>query len=96
MLDNLKTNFRKITDGFVPFKAEWDEQTFKVAEALGRWDILDALHHFSGYRQAAQEHLHKVWFYTFWPKWGVVIYLIWGNEIVAYTEPYLRGLGWLS
>lgn len=74
--EKLQTNAGKVADGFPLMYEEWGEQTEKVKDALSRKDYRDALHHAAGYREAAQQHLSKLWFYTFWPKWGLVVYLI--------------------
>tara|TARA_R110001606_G_scaffold233063_1_gene380498 strand:- start:14 stop:265 length:252 start_codon:yes stop_codon:yes gene_type:complete len=76
ILGKLRKNFESVQDGFEPLKTEWYEQNAKVKDAINNKDLPDLVHHLSGYRQAAQEHLHKLWFYTFWPKWALVVYLI--------------------
>tara|TARA_R110000851_G_scaffold24095_1_gene69940 strand:+ start:1114 stop:1398 length:285 start_codon:yes stop_codon:yes gene_type:complete len=83
IIDKLKTNLRKVMEGFADFKEEAQEQTVKIKSAWNDPDnrlfhrVGRVLHHFSGYREAAQQHLYKFWFYTFWLKWGAVAWVVW-------------------
>ena len=82
MFNSIKKNFQRVMDGWDDMLEEWAEQTPKIKSAVERKDWRAALHHVSGYREAAQQHLYKVWFYLFWPRrifevW-LIIYLIRG------------------
>ena len=74
-LDGWRKNLSRITEQFPAFTAECREQTKKVKDALSRRDLPDALHHASGYLEAALQHLHKLWFYLWIPKWLAVAIL---------------------
>tara|TARA_R110000744_G_C19120143_1_gene535838 strand:+ start:405 stop:632 length:228 start_codon:yes stop_codon:yes gene_type:complete len=71
-----KKNLSRVIEGFRDFAEECGEQTDKINDALSKGDIVDALHHASGYLEAGIQNLSRFWFYT-WPlKWGLVAYLI--------------------
>jgi len=75
-LGRIMTNLRKVGEGFDNFFVEANETTGKVAAAWHKRALLRVLHHGSGYLEASQQHLYKLWFYTFLPRWTLITYLI--------------------
>jgi hypothetical protein len=69
-------NMEQVRKGIDAFKLESELQTTLIKSAIKRKDYQRAVHHAFGYRAAAQEHMWKLWFYTFWPKWAIVATLI--------------------
>ena len=77
-LDGMEKNLSRITEGKDKMLMEWAEATEKVKDAFKKRDYKDMLHHISDYRGAGTQHLWRLHFYLFWPKWIVVGFLIWG------------------
>jgi hypothetical protein len=50
--------------------------THKTKTAIIDKDIKKALHHVTGYLEETIDQLPRFWFYTWIPKWALVIYLI--------------------
>jgi hypothetical protein len=76
-LDGMAKNWSRVTEGWDKMIMEWKDANEKVADAWQKRDIKDMLHHISDYRGAGTQHLWRLHFYLFWPKWIVVGVLIW-------------------
>lgn len=75
--DGIAKNIERVKEGFEAAKAEWAEIPPKLLEAIKNKDPVDFIHHLSDYRGAGTEHLWRLHFYLFWPKWILVGVLIW-------------------
>lgn len=76
MANGIRKNFERVLEGVADFREEWNEQTIKTKEALAAKEYFRAAHHASGYLEAGLQHLSKLWFYTWVPKWSLVAYMI--------------------
>ena len=74
MANGIAKNLERVKEGLAPFIEESKEQTEKIKQA--GWRLDRVAHHASGYLEAGLQHLYKLWFYTWLPKWLVVGYLI--------------------
>ena len=72
-LDGWRKNLSRITEGWNKMLMEWAEATEKVKDAVKRKDWKDAIHHLSDYRGAGTQHLWRLHFYLFWPKWITIV-----------------------
>jgi len=76
-LDGWRKNLSRVLEGVDEAKKEWAEIPPKLQDALHNKDYKDFFHHLSDYRGAGTEHLWRLHFYLFWPKWIAVGILIW-------------------
>ena len=76
-LDGVQKNLSRVREGFDAAKKEWVETPAKLKLAIKDKDFIRVVHHLSDFRGAGTEHLWKLHFYLFWPKWVAVGILIW-------------------
>jgi len=76
-LDGWRKNLSRVLEGWEAAKNEWAEIPPKLINAFHNRDYKDFFHHLSDYRGAATEHLWRLNFYLFWPKWLFIGLLIW-------------------
>ena len=76
-LDGWRKNLAVVIEGFEEAKKEWKDTVPKLKEAFESKDYKDFFHHLSDFRGAGTEHLWRLHFYLFWPKWAIVALLIW-------------------
>ena len=74
--DKLRTNLRKVKEGWILFFQDAREQNGKVAKELSEGRILRVLFHtLSGYKSALLRFPYRTWAYLWELKWFIVLYV---------------------
>lgn len=73
MSNGINKNLDVVKQEFADWRLDMAITTHKVKGALSRKDYVRAAHYASGYLGGTIEELSRFWFYTWAPKWGIVI-----------------------